>query len=132
MHAAAASFERARRRGALRRLVRALRRTAAPELLPLAEAMRRLRPHQHVYVGIRAIAVADVVGSEGRVGDFDRDFLPRRNDLGARWRRLDQMYPDGGFPPIVVRKLGDVYFVVDGHHRVAIARQRGIETVDAR
>lgn len=127
----ATTFERARRQRAVRRVVRALRRDARPTLLPLAEASRRLRPSQRRYVGIRAIPVADIVGSDSRVGDFDRDFLPLRDDLGLRWRRLERAYPDGGFPPIVVHKLGDVYFVVDGHHRVAIARQRGMESIDA-
>jgi ParB-like nuclease domain len=42
-----------------------------------------------------------------------------------------QAFPNGDFPPIVVYQVGDAYFVVDGHHRVAIARQRGMETIDA-
>jgi hypothetical protein len=41
------------------------------------------------------------------------------------------MYPEGDFPPIVVYELDGRYFVVDGHHRVAIARQRGVEFIDA-
>jgi hypothetical protein len=41
------------------------------------------------------------------------------------------MYPEGDFPPIVVYELDGRFFVVDGHHRVAIARQRGIEFIDA-
>jgi hypothetical protein len=28
-------------------------------------------------------------------------------------------------------KLGEAYFVVDGHHRVAVARELGVETIDA-
>jgi hypothetical protein len=31
----------------------------------------------------------------------------------------------------VVYKLGDAYFVIDGHHRVAIARQHGADVIDA-
>jgi hypothetical protein len=42
-----------------------------------------------------------------------------------------QAFPNGDFPPIVVYQVGDAYFVVDGHHRVAIARQCGMETIDA-
>jgi hypothetical protein len=127
----ATTFGRARRQRTVRRAVRVLRRDARPALLPLAEAARRLRPSQRRYVGIRAIPIADIVGSDSRVRDFDRHFLPLRDDLGPRWRRLERAYPDSSFPPIVVHKLGDVYFVVDGHHRVAIARQRGMESIDA-
>ena len=58
-----------------------------------------------------------------RGGDFDRDFQPRRPDVRERWRRVERAFPEAGFPPIVVYQLGDAYFVIDGHHRVAIARQ---------
>ena len=58
-------------------------------------------------------------------------FCPRRPGIGSRWREVERAFPEGGFPPIVVYQLGDAYFVVDGHHRVAIARQRGMETIDA-
>jgi hypothetical protein len=75
--------------------------------------------------------VANVVGTDSRVSDFDRGFLPRRPDIGERWRRVEHAFPDGAFPPIVVYQLGDAYFVIDGHHRVAIARQLGLEMIDA-
>jgi hypothetical protein len=125
------TFERARRRNAYRRLARVIRREAPPELLPLEEATRRLRPFERRYVGLRPIPLKNVVGTESRGGDFDRDFLPRRPDMGPRWRQVERAYPDGDFPPIVVYQLGEVYFVLDGHHRVAIARQRGVEMIDA-
>jgi hypothetical protein len=125
------SFDRARRRSAYRRLARVVRGEASPDLLPLEEATRRLRPFERRYVGLRPIPVRNVVGTDSRGGDFDRDFLPRRPDIGPRWRRVEQAYPDGDFPPIVVYQLGEAYFVLDGHHRVAIARQRGMETIDA-
>ena len=34
-------------------------------------------------------------------------------------------------PPILVYQLGDAYFVIDGHHRVAVARRKGTEQIDA-
>jgi hypothetical protein len=128
---AANSFERARRRSAYRRLARVVRGQTSRDLLPLEEATRRLRPFERRYVGLRPVPVKNVVGTDSRGGDFDRDFLPRRPDIGARWRRVEQAYPDGDFPPIVVYQLGEAFFVLDGHHRVAIARQRGMETIDA-
>ncbi len=127
----ATTFERARRRDAFRRLARVVGHTRRADLLPLAEAERRLRPFQRRYVGLRSIPVRHVVGTDSRGGDFDRDFLPQRPEIGERWRRVEQAFPEGDFPPIVVYQLGDAYFVVDGHHRVAIARQRGMETIDA-
>jgi hypothetical protein len=127
----ATTFDRARRRSAYRRLARALRGNSTADLLPLEEATRRLRPFERHYVGVRPIPVKHVVGTDSRAADFDRDFLPRRPDIGPRWREVERAYPDGDFPPIIVYQLGDAYFVLDGHHRVAIARQRGMDTIDA-
>jgi hypothetical protein len=127
-----ATFGRARRRSAYRRLARVVRRSPRrDELLPLDEVQRRLRPVARRYVGMRSIPVANVVGTDSRGSDFDRRFLPRRRDIGDRWRSVEGAFPEGDFPPIVVYQVGDAYFVIDGHHRVAIARQRGMETIDA-
>jgi hypothetical protein len=34
-------------------------------------------------------------------------------------------------PPVQLYKVGDVYFVKDGNHRVSVARERGVEFIDA-
>jgi len=125
------SFDRARRRRAYRRLGTLLGRSGPSDLLPLDEATRRLQPFARRHLGLQVIPVSQIVGTDSRGGDFDRDFLPRRPEIGLRWRNVEGAFPEGGFPPIAVYKLGDAYFIIDGHHRVAIARQRGMETIDA-
>jgi len=100
-------------------------------LLELHQAEERLRPFGRRYLGVRAIPVGSIVGTDSRSGDFDREFTPQRAELRSRRQRLAQRFPDGDFPPIVVSKLGDAYFVVDGHHRVAAARRLGMATIDA-
>jgi hypothetical protein len=100
------------------------------ELLPLDVVTRRLRLFEQAYVGVRPIPVARIVGTTDRTRDYDREFLPRRREMGERWRRVEKL-PAEAFPPITVYQLEDAYFVVDGHHRVAIAKQRGMEYVDA-
>jgi hypothetical protein len=125
----ATTFDGALRRRAIRRLGR--RNGHEPELLLLDEAERRLRPFERRYRGISPIPVAQVVGTDSRRADFDRDFLPRRSEIGGRWRTVEEAFPEGDFPPIVAYQLGDAYFVIDGHHRVAIARQRGMDMIDA-
>ncbi len=127
----ATTFDRARRRGVYARLARVLGREGPRPLLPLDEATRRLRPFARRYVGLRPIPVSQIVGTDSRGGDFDRDFRPLRPGVRDRWRQVEQAFPDAAFPPIVVYQLGGVYFVLDGHHRVAIARHNGIETIDA-
>jgi ParB-like nuclease domain len=114
-----------------RRVQRVIGRRSGPPLLVLEEAEKRLRPFNRRYLGIRSIPLRQVVGTDGRAGDFDRDFEPRRRRSRARLRSVGAAFPDGAFPPIVVSRLGDAYFVVDGHHRVALARRLGMETIDA-
>ncbi len=101
------------------------------DLLPLDEATNRLRPSGRRYVGIRPIELSRIVGTDSRSADFDRDFSERRRDVRERRRDVERAFPDGDFPPIVVHKLGDAYFVIDGHHRVAAARRRRMQTIDA-
>jgi hypothetical protein len=125
------TFLRARRSEAYRRLSQVAGRNRSRPLLSLDEVSKRLRAIEQTYVGIRPIPVADVVGTVSRIHDFDRDFLPKRSKIQDRWRSVEQAYPEGDFPPIVVYELDGRYFVVDGHHRVAIARRRGIEFIDA-
>jgi hypothetical protein len=100
-------------------------------LLSLDEVGRRLRIFEQSYVGVRPIPVSRIVGTLGREGDFDRDFAPRRPNVEQRWRSVDRAFPEGDFPPIVVYELDGRYFVVDGHHRVAVARRRGVDYIDA-
>jgi hypothetical protein len=130
-HYVRSTFRKARRREAYRRLSQIVGRGGSRPLLSLDEVSRRLRAFEQSYVGVRPIRVADVVGTVSRVDDFDRDFLPKRSKIQERWRNVEQMYPEGDFPPIVVYELDGRYFVVDGHHRVAIARQRGVDFIDA-
>jgi len=126
------TYERARRRQAYRRLARLIRRSPPPpDLLPLDEVSRRLRAFEQSYLGIMPIEVSKIVGTVDRAGEFDRDFLPRRRRVEDRWRRVEEAFPEGDFPPIQVYRLGEAYFVIDGHHRVAIARQRHMSHIDA-
>jgi hypothetical protein len=125
------TFDRARRRSVYARLARIVGRGGSHELLPLDEASSRLRPFARRYLGLRPIPLSQVVGTDSRGSDFDREFHPRRPDLRERWQQVERTFPDSGFPPIVVYQLGDAYFVIDGHHRVAIARQQGMQTIDA-
>jgi hypothetical protein len=103
----------------------------ARRLLDLEQAAERLGASRRRYVGIRPIEVASIIGTEGRGDDFDPGFSPLKPHLRERMRRVGRAFPGGDFGPISVEKLGDAYFVVDGHHRVAIARERRMVTIDA-
>jgi hypothetical protein len=126
-------FSRARRKAFLRRVGAYLRRDpGSNQLLSFNEVKGALGTVSQVYVGMREVPVSKIVGSVGRHRDFDRAFLPSSPDLGTRWRRIDEIMGRGEeLPPVSLFKIGDAYFVQDGNHRVSVARQRGVEIIDA-
>jgi hypothetical protein len=102
------------------------------DLLSFDEVKQRLRLHDERYLGLQDVPLDKIVGSVGRYKDFTRSFLPRTNAIRSRWQRLDAMARGmEGFPPIEVYKVGDVYFVSDGNHRVSVAHQLGAKTIEA-
>jgi hypothetical protein len=126
-------FSRARRRAFLRRIGAYLRRDpGSNKLLSFEEVKGALGAISQVYIGRREVPVSKIVGSVGRHRDFDRAFLPSKPDLGTRWRRIDEiMHRAEELPPVSLYKIGDAYFVQDGNHRVSVARQQGVEMIDA-
>jgi hypothetical protein len=83
-------------------------------------------------LGLQAIEVRQIVGSEGRAHEFDGAFRPRAASLQERWSRVAQAMSAGvALPPIMVYKLGDRYVVCDGNHRVSVARHSGHEQINA-
>jgi hypothetical protein len=126
-------FSRARRKAFLRRIGAYLRRDpGSNQLLSFDEVKGALGAISQVYLGLREVPVSKIVGSVGRHRDFDRAFLPSKPDLGTRWRRIDEiMHRAEELPPVSLYKIGDAYFVQDGNHRVSVARQQGVEMIDA-
>src|SRR3954470_11656608 len=111
--------------------MKGLRRRRGQRLLELAEDERRLKPFGRRYLGVRAIPLDALVGTDSRAGSVTRDFRPLHAFSRDRMRSLQRAFADGAFPPIVAVKLGGTYFVIDGHHRVALARRAGAEMIDA-
>ena len=96
------SFPKARRQEAYRRLSTVAKGREQRPLLSLDEVSRRLGALEQTYVGVRPIPVDKIVGTVSRVDDFDRDFLPKRSKIQERWQQVEESWPDGDFPPIVV------------------------------
>ncbi len=126
-------FSRARRKAFLRRVGAYLRRDpASNQLLSFDEVKSTLGAVQQVNIGMHEVAVDKIVGSVGRHRDFDRAFLPSKGDIGERWKRIDQMmHKAQDLPPVSLFKIGDAYFVNDGNHRVSVARQQGMKSIEA-
>lgn len=103
-------------------------------LLSFEEVSRQLRLAGRSDGGVREIPLAAIVGSVGRYSDFTRTFLPRRDSDRDRWARVKAAFtgPDrAALPPIEVYQVGEVYFVLDGNHRVSVARRLGLTHLEA-
>lgn len=101
-------------------------------LLSFQEIMKYVKTKNESYKGMQFVAIDDIVGSEGRYSDFNKEFLPKRRNLRDRWEKVDEAhYKDIILPPIQLYQLGRVYFVRDGNHRVSVARRQGKEFIDA-
>jgi hypothetical protein len=84
------------------------------------------------YSGIHVVPIRSIIGSEGRTTDFDMDFHPVREDSRERWVNMAMVYLARlPLPPIEVIRLGDAYFVRDGHHRISVSRAFGQVAMDA-
>ena len=129
-----ADFARARRRAHLRAALARIRRERASNRLLCFDDPRRGRlvAGNRLHRGTRVVEVEEIVGSVGRWRDFDRSFLPARASVGHRWKRIDRAFQRGeNLPPVELYEIGDAYFVVDGHHRVSVARYHDVPTVEA-
>jgi hypothetical protein len=128
-----ADFTRARRRARLRAVAARIRREhTSNRLLSFDDLRREHAANNRRPRGTRVVEVEKIVGSVGRWRDFDRSFLPARASVGPRWKRIDRAFHrTEDLPPVNLYKLEEAYFVVDGHHRVSVARYHDVPTVEA-
>ncbi|NIH85401.1 ParB N-terminal domain-containing protein [Amycolatopsis granulosa] len=127
-------FLRARRRQVLSRLANWLRREPDDVniMLPFDEVVDALGYLSERRIGLRVIPLSSIVGSVDRGRDFDRRFRPTSGRVRERWERLALAARRGeSIPPIEVYRVGDLHFVIDGHHRVSVAYALGLTTIDA-
>ena len=128
------AFDRERRRRVLARLGSRLRFEPddVSHMLPFDEVVAALGATSRHSAGEQVIPLDAIVGTvDRRRGDFDRSFRPSPNTRG-RWERIAEARKRGeAMPPIDVFKIGDLYFVQDGHHRVSVARGMGDKDINA-
>jgi hypothetical protein len=128
---ALSDFRNARRRAAVRSVLGRFHGTSL-ELLSYKDVISHLHITGQVERGVKDIPVDHIVGSVGRYDDFDRSFLPLKDYDAQRWAGLRAAAPDPTeLPPIDVYQIGEAYFVIDGNHRVSIARLMGLEYLAA-
>jgi ParB-like chromosome segregation protein Spo0J len=127
-------FSRARRRRRLSDLAARLRREPddVNVILPFDEVVKALGKRGERRLGLRVIELDSIVGTVDRTREFDRSFRPTSRRVRRRWEGIAKAIRRGQeMPPIDVYRVGELHFVVDGHHRVSVARQLGLEVLDA-
>ncbi len=101
-------------------------------LFTLAEVKAACTVDAQHYAGMRTVAIDQIRGSQDRGRDFDCDFNPRRNHNKERWMNIASARHQGkALPAVDLVRVGDVYFVRDGHHRISVARALGQREIDA-
>ncbi|HWU23509.1 MAG TPA: chromosome partitioning protein ParB [Nocardioides sp.] len=131
---AESDFLRARRQQVLGAVAGRFRADGQDErsLLSFDDVVAALGRRGEQRLGLLVIPLARVVGSVDRTQEFDRRFRPTSNNSRARWERIARAMRRGEeIPPIEVYKLGDLYFVRDGHHRVSVAKSLGLDVTEA-
>ncbi len=124
------SFDEAKRAAFLEDLIGFLKGQPV-DLLPFDAVRERLRLKQIVDRGVQEVPLDRIVGSLGREHEFNRAFLPRGESLRKRWEEVQELaLGSKGFPAVELYYVNDVYFVVDGHHRVSVAKSVGAKTIE--
>ncbi len=83
--------------------------------------------------GSAQVKVKNIVGTVGRYRDFDGRFRARNRGGEARFQKILAAMKNGtALPPVSLYQIKDDYFILDGHHRVAAARELGREIISAR
>jgi hypothetical protein len=101
-------------------------------LLSLEKAQRGSKAGSRHETGIIPVPIAQIRGSEGRSEDFDRQFRPRKAHTRERWLSVATAREQGvALPAVDLVRIGEDYYVRDGHHRISVARAYGQESIDA-
>lgn len=130
INAALQDFQRARMQAALQEISARLHGNS-PALLAFNQVAHQLRMTGSTARGLQTIMVKNIVGSVGRYADFSYTFLPRQASSRERWAAVRAARHVTQLPPIHVYQIGEVYFVLDGNHRVSVARREGLDYLEA-
>jgi nucleotide-binding universal stress UspA family protein len=131
LHRARYDFSRAKRQAMMRRIWAQVT-GQNNDLIPFEDLRKTLGLINQRYRGVQPVPLDKIIGSLGRSRDFDRVFLPTQGHSQRKWLSIDSAHMEGvTLPPVQLYKVGDAYFVVDGHHRVSVARQKEQAFIDA-
>jgi hypothetical protein len=127
-------FLRARRHAAMAKVAARLRGEPddVRQILPYEEVIEALGLVSERQIGVRVVPLDAIVGTVDRAREFDRSFRPTSGRVRSRWESIAAAMRRGeSMPPVDLLRIGEIYFVRDGHHRVSVARALGRADIDA-
>jgi len=129
--AARQAFNRLHHQALFSQMIGKLRRRPA-SLQSLHTATRDFTMNSSRDDGAHTVRLDQIGGSVGRTHDFDQNFRPLKRHMRQRWTRVAYAFEAGiGLGAVELIQIGDRYFVMDGHHRVSVAKMRGQVEIDA-
>lgn len=126
-------FHKLRSKAALERFWAGIRGESL-DLMPYDEVSSKLRAVSQTNIGIQQVPLENIVGSVNRTSDFDRNFRPLSDGDRSRWANVKAAMTSPyttGVPPVSLYKIGEAYFVLDGNHRISIAKEMGLDSIEA-
>ncbi|MDX6723990.1 MAG: hypothetical protein QOD44_2553 [Solirubrobacteraceae bacterium] len=126
-------FSRLVRQRGRARLARRLRRLGPDDLEVLDDAAGWAAVAERRALGVAPIPLDSISGTveSMKARSFDGCFRPARAS-SEHWKRLWIAQARGAsLPPISVYRVNGRHVVRDGHHRVSVARDHGLSSIDA-
>lgn len=104
----------------------------ATDLKSFQEVQHETKAYNNSYLGIITVPLDKIVGSVGKIEDFDKNFIPRNKIVKIRWCSIyKEMVSNGNLPPIQLYKIRDEYFAYDGNHRISVAKYLNAKSTEA-
>ena len=83
--------------------------------------------------GVQTIEMEKITGSVGKYNDFDSRFRPKQHVSRKRFTDIKKAMRDGvKLPPVNLYQIRNAYYVLDGNHRVAAAKELGRTEIQAK
>jgi hypothetical protein len=94
-------------------------------LLP-CDVVARVAPRAHQVARFEIEPIGQIVGTVEPTSGFDRYFRPTSEVPRMRFERIAADILSGrGMDPVDLYRCSGQYYVLDGRHRIAVARARG-------
>ncbi|MEZ4669418.1 MAG: hypothetical protein R3E39_16045 [Anaerolineae bacterium] len=124
-------YEKVRRQAIVRRVLSFVLRRPN-QLISLNALLEHCDVVNQHSLGVQSVPIKQIIGTHSRGKEFDSVFLPNQTHTASRWTSvMKASYRGISLPPIVLVKVNEYYFVVDGHHRISVGRAVGQTYIDA-